>query len=137
YFHVTGVQTCALPILYNFSILRKAKKNFGGQLFGDAVGPISIVFYKKEQPQNPSDTIVYYAPKTYVRSNVIEGLSIDFSDIKYLPREECQKPDTKIWKVAMWGNNSDYGLYKSIIRRFETLSNVFELNTDKWVKGTG
>ena len=30
------------------NILRKAKKDFGGQLFGDATGPISIVHYQKE-----------------------------------------------------------------------------------------
>ncbi|WGU69164.1 hypothetical protein QIU19_04985 [Capnocytophaga canimorsus] len=37
-------QECYIEKLYNFSILRKVPKTFGGQLFGDAVGPISIVF---------------------------------------------------------------------------------------------
>jgi len=105
---------CYVEKVYNFSILRNAKKNFGGQLFGDATGPISIVFYQKEQPTNPSDTIAYYAPKTYIKSNIIEGLNIDFSDLKYLPREECQKPDTKIWKIAMWGGMNDWELIKKI-----------------------
>ena len=31
---------CYVEKIYNFSILRNAKKNFGGQLFGDATGPI-------------------------------------------------------------------------------------------------
>ncbi|MGJ8591744.1 MAG: HsdM family class I SAM-dependent methyltransferase [Aquaticitalea sp.] len=106
---------CYVEKVFNFSILRKAKKNFGGQLFGDATGPISIVFYKKEQPKKPSDKIAYYAPKTFIKSNVIDGLSIDFTDLKYLPREECQKPDTKIWKVAMWGGMNDWEL----IERFD------------------
>lgn len=104
---------CYVDKVFNFSILRNAKKNFGGQLFGDATGPISIVYYQKEKPQNPSNKIVYYAPKTFIKSNVIEGLSIDYSDLKYLPREECQKPDTKIWKVAMWGGMNDWGLIQS------------------------
>ena len=105
---------CYVEKVFNFSILRKAKKNFGGQLFGDATGPISIVFYQKEQPENSSDKIMYYAPKTFIKSNIIDGLSIDFTDIKYLPREECQKPDTKIWKIAMWGGMNDWELIKRL-----------------------
>ena len=101
---------CYVDKVYNFSILRNARENFGGQLFSDSTGPISIVFYQKEPPKKPSDKIVYYAPKTFIKSNVIEGLSMDFTDLKYLPRDECQKPDTKIWKVAMWGGISDWEL---------------------------
>lgn len=102
--------------IYNFSILRNAKKNFGGQLFGDATGPISIIYYQKEQPVNPSDKIAYYTPKTYIKSNIIEGLNIDFTDFKYLPREECQKPDTKIWKIAMWGGNRDIEIVDKLLK---------------------
>src|SRR5690554_6102914 len=105
---------CYVEKVFNFSILRNAKKNFGGQLFGGATGPISIVFYQKEQPKKPSNKIAYYAPKTYIKTNVIDGFSIDFTDLKYLPREECQKPDTKIWKIAMWGGISDWELIKNL-----------------------
>ncbi len=105
---------CYVEKVFNFSILRNAKKNFGGQLFGDATGPISIVFYQKEQPKKPSDKIAYYAPKTFIKSNIIDGLNIDFTDLKYLPREECQKPDTKIWKIAMWGGMNDWELVKKL-----------------------
>ena len=108
------LQTCYVEKVYNFSILRKAPKDFGGQLFSDAVGPISIVFYKKEWPQTPNPRIVYYAPKTYVKSNILEGVVIDSTDVKYLPREECQKPDTKIWKIAMWGGMADFELIKRL-----------------------
>lgn len=108
---------CYVEKVFNFSILRNAKKNFGGQLFGDATGPISIVFFQKEQPQKPNDKIAYYAPKTFIKSNVIDGLSIDFTDLKYLPREECQKADTKIWKVAMWGGMNDWELIQSFSKK--------------------
>lgn len=107
--------------IYNFSILRKAKKNFGGQLFGSAVGPISIVFYKKEIPENPNDTILYYAPKTYVKNDVLEGIVIDESDVKHLPRIECHKPNTKIWKIAMWGSYYD----------FEMIERIYSMNSLK------
>jgi type I restriction-modification system DNA methylase subunit len=105
---------CYVERVFNFSILRNAHEDFGGQLFGDATGPISIVFYQKEQPGEPSDKIVYYAPKTFIKTNVIDGLCIDFTDLKYLPRTECQKPDTKIWKVAMWGGLNDWNLVKKL-----------------------
>lgn len=127
---------CYVEKVFNFSILRNAKKNFGGQLFGDATGPISIVFYKKEQPNNPSDKIAYYAPKTFIKSNVIEGLSIDFTDLKFLPREECQKPDTKIWKIAMWGGMNDWELINNIIERSIPLKEYFKSEGNNWEKPT-
>lgn len=119
---------CYVEKVFNFSILRKAKKNFGGQLFGDATGPISIVFYQKNQPKNPEKKIAYYAPKTYIKSNVIEGLSIDWTDFKYLPREECQKPNTKIWKVAMWGGMNDWELINDLYRNHESFKDYLIAN---------
>jgi type I restriction-modification system DNA methylase subunit len=124
---------CYVDKVYNFSILRNAKKNFGGQLFGDATGPISIVYYQKEKPQNISDKILYYAPKTYIKSNVIEGISIDSTDVKHLPREECQKSDTKIWKVAMWGGINDWWFIKSFQEK--TVGDL--LSQKGFVKGLG
>ena len=123
---------CYVEKVFNFSILRNAKKDFGGQLFGDATGPISIVYFQKEQPEQASDKIVYYAPKTFIKSNVIDGLSIDFTDLKYLPREECQKSDTKIWKVAMWGGTNDWEL----IQRFDNskFNTVKTFNKEKKIK---
>lgn len=123
---------CYVEKVFNFSILRKAKKNFGGQLFGDATGPISIVFYQKEQPKTPFNKIAYYAPKTFIKSNVIDGLNIDFTDLKYLPREECQKRDTKIWKIAMWGGMNDWELIMSILDRSVSLKEYFKNEDNNW-----
>ena len=122
---------CYVEKVFNFSILRNAKKDFGGQLFGDATGPISIVFYQKEQPKKASDKIAYYAPKTYIRYNVIEGLSIDFTDLKFLPREECQKPDTKIWKVAMWGGMNDWELINKLTKSAKDVGSYLAKNKIK------
>lgn len=119
---------CYVEKIFNFSILRKAKKNFGGQLFGDATGPISIVLYQKEQPKKASDKIVYYAPKTFIKSNMIDGLSVDFTDLKYLPRKECQRPDTKIWKIAMWGGMSDWDLLKKLSKNRNNIGDYLSKN---------
>lgn len=103
--------------IYNFSILRKAPKNSGGQLFGSAVGPISIVFYQKETPKKTKETITYYAPKTYIKNSILEGIVIDDSDVKHLQRKECEKKDSKIWKIAMWGSYFDFELLEKLFKR--------------------
>lgn len=128
--------------IYNLSIFRKAPKTFGGQLFTSAVGPVSIVFYQKQSPRKPSDTIEYWAPKTYIKNSLVEGVIIDATDIKHLPRVECQKPNTKIWKIAMWGSLEDFKLIerlrskhsplKTFLKEFKIKSGVgFQLLTDK------
>ncbi|MCA6432937.1 MAG: N-6 DNA methylase, partial [Cytophagales bacterium] len=127
---------CYVEKVFNFSILRNSKKNFGGQLFGDATGPISIVFYQNKQPRKPSNKIAYYAPKTFIKSNLIDGLCIDFTDLKYLPREECQKPDTKIWKISMWGGMNDWMLIMNILGRSISLKEYFKNGGNSWAKPT-
>lgn len=131
-------QTCYVEKIYNFSILRKAPKNFGGQLFGDATGPISIVYYKSKPPNNPTANIAYYAPKTFIKSSVIEGLSIDFTDLKFLPREECEKSDTKIWKITMWGGINDWKLIDKISKSFNiSISDFLNMNSEAFEFGSG
>jgi type I restriction-modification system DNA methylase subunit len=107
--------------VYNLSIFRKAPKTFGGQLFSSAVGPVSIAFYQKHKPKKPSNTIEYWAPKTYIKNSLVEGVVIDSTDIKFLPREECQKPNTKIWKVAMWGSFEDFKLLERLKSSYSSL----------------
>ncbi|WP_396151483.1 class I SAM-dependent DNA methyltransferase [Flavobacterium sp.] len=114
--------------IYNFSILRKAPKFSGGQLFGSAVGPISIVFYQNEIPKKQKDTITYYAPKTYIKNDILEGIVIDSSDEKHLPRTECQKPDTKIWKIAMWGSYFDFELIEKLFKNKSLKSDLRKNN---------
>lgn len=118
--------------VYNFSILRKAPKFSGGQLFGSAVGPISIIFYQKENPKNPKDSIAYYAPKTYIKNDILEGIVIDSSDEKHLPRIECEKPESKIWKIAMWGSYFDFELINKLKSNFLTLKEYINKSNGVW-----
>ncbi|MDR2679439.1 MAG: N-6 DNA methylase, partial [Tannerella sp.] len=122
--------------IYNLSIFRKANKDFGEQLFNSASVPVSIVYYQKEPPRDVSDTVEYYAPKTYVKSSIVDGLVIDSADIKFLPRHECQKPDSKIWKIAMWGNRQDFNLISCLNRKSAVnLKSWFGRNN--WICATG
>jgi len=115
---------CYVEKIFNFSILRKAPQNFGGQLFGSAVGPISIVLYKSKPPKIINDRILYYAPKTYVKMDVLEGIVIDKTDLKFLPREVCKDPKTKIWKVAMWGNLNDLQLINKLTAKSTSIGEI-------------
>ena len=113
--------------IYNFSILRNPPKS-SGELFKSTIVPISIIFYQKEDPEIKKDTITYYAPKTYIKNDILEGIVIDSSDEKHLPRTECKKPDTKIWKIAMWGSYFDFELIEKINNKFENLKVHFDNN---------
>jgi len=123
--------------IYNLSIFRNVKKDFGGWLFEKATVPISIVYFQKNNPDIIPDTIEYCAPKTYIKFNLIEGIILDSSDIKFLPRIECQKPDTKIWKIAMWGGIQDFQLIKKIFKGRLSLKKHFNKNKDLWFYKTG
>jgi type I restriction-modification system DNA methylase subunit len=115
--------------VYNLSILRKAPKDFGGHLFSSATVPVSIVCFRKNPPKNPQPTVEYWAPKTFIKNHVAEGVLIDNTDIKYLPREICQQPDTKIWKIAQWGTMADYFLIEKL-RVFPVLNDLLDSNNN-------
>ncbi|MBN8570268.1 MAG: N-6 DNA methylase, partial [Ignavibacteria bacterium] len=126
---------CTVEKIYNFSILRKVPKDFGGQLFGSAVGPISILFFKRGSPKLSDERIVYYAPKSYIKTNMLEGIVIDASDVKYLPRTEYSKPDTKIWKILMWGGIQDFNIINKINSKFVSLETFIKNNNWKNARG--
>lgn len=120
--------------VYNLSILRKAPPTFGGQLFSSAVVPASIIFFQNKLPEKVSNTIEYWAPKTYIKSHLAEGVLIDSSDIKYLPRKECQKSDTKIWKISQWGDLNDFILLQRLKNR-NSLKTFFDDNNIEYGVG--
>ncbi|MDR1169574.1 MAG: N-6 DNA methylase, partial [Prevotellaceae bacterium] len=127
--------TCVERI-YNFSIFRKTKKDNVGQLFIPTAIPVCIAYYKKTLPNSVPSTVEYYAPQTCVQSNLIDSLVIDSAEIKFLPRHECQKPDTKIWKIAMWGNVHDFRLFLLLNDKASTNLKTC-LKQDKWRHATG
>lgn len=120
--------------VYNFSIFRNAKNDFGGQLFSSATVPTSIIYYQKENISNNQNRIEYCAPRTYVRSNLIDGIVMDSTDIKYLPQSECKKSDSKIWKIAMWGGLLDFNLIQMLDAKYSSLRTFLKKD---WVHRTG
>jgi len=122
--------------IYNFSILRKAKKKYGGQFIPSAVGPVCVIFYRSKKPDVSNERIIYCAPKSPVKRNMAEGVIIDSSDFKFLPREECARGDTNIWKVAMWASDRDYEIINRLSRE-KSLKDYFDSNRNIWHYGTG
>ncbi|MCF7859561.1 MAG: SAM-dependent methyltransferase [Candidatus Cloacimonetes bacterium] len=121
--------------VFNFSALRKARKGQGKSIFAHAVGPACVLFYRKNEPKQKRKTVTYVCPKPTVRDQFSDDLILDSLDFYYLPRYECEKPDSVIWKTAMWGTENDFQL-------IQTLSNMKPLNhylTEKngWYKGEG
>jgi hypothetical protein len=122
--------------IYNLSIFKKTKRDFGGQVFNSAAIPVCIAYYRKTFPSKISETVEYFAPQTYIQSNLVDGLVVDDAGMKFLPRHECQKPDTKIWKIAMWGNIHDFRLLSLLSNKSEIyLKSYFK--ADKWLHATG
>ncbi len=120
--------------VYNFSILRNTPKSEGSSLFGAATGPAGILIYSNTTPENPSSRILYCAPKTTLKHWAMNCIAIDATDIKYLPREECKKPNTNIWKTAMWGTEKDFTLIERL-KGNKTLLSVLKENG--WKKNAG
>lgn len=120
--------------LYNLSIYRKSPKSFGGSLFADAAVPVAIVYYRATPPADHSSTITYCAPKTYIKSNVFEGIVIDSSDIKYIPREFVSS-SVNIWKASMWANMRSYKLASRLLQ-LESLRQWMDEH-DGWIYGRG
>lgn len=116
----------------NLSIFRKAPSSFGGSLFSDASCPVCVVYYSPGRPA-VDDLVKYCSPKSFIKTNMVDGLLIDESDIKMLPVSECQKPESKLWKVAAWGNYYGYQLITRITKR--TLEDFFKLHG--WIYGRG
>jgi hypothetical protein len=121
--------------IYNFSILRKTTSRHGGNLFASASGPTSVIFYRKKSEGYADRPILYCAPKTAFKNNLIDGLAIDQSDVRFLPREECANPASKIWKIAMWGSQRDFTLIRRLADGGKSIGE--ELAERGWQSGRG
>ncbi|NQU88438.1 MAG: N-6 DNA methylase, partial [Mariniphaga sp.] len=119
----------------NFSALRKPKKGQGKSVFANAVGPACVIFFKNTEPKEPFEKLTYICPKPTEKDRFGDSLILDPLDFYYLPRKECEKPDTTIWKTAMWGTERDFLLIEKFSKG-KTLKHYLN-EKDGWVKGVG
>jgi len=116
----------------NLSIFRKAPASYGGSLFSSASCPVCVAYYKA-QPSDRQAVLRYYSPKSFIKSNIIDALVIDESDIKLLPIADCQNPHSNILKVASWGNYYGFKLIERLSGK--KLKQYFK--ESGWVTGRG
>ena len=121
--------------VFNLSSLSQAVKGLGKKLFADAVAPSCVLFYKKNTPEKQNRNITYICPKPTESNQFTDDLVLDTLDFYYLPRKECQKTDTIIWKTAMWGTENDF----SFIQKLSSYKSLNKYLTKKnnWYKGGG
>lgn len=121
--------------VFNFSALRRARKGQGKSIFADAVGPACVLFYMKNPPEKQKQKITYVCPKPTIRDQYSDELILDALDFYYLPRRECKKSDTIIWKTAMWGTENDFELIQTLSEKKKLSDYLTEKNG--WYKGEG
>jgi len=121
--------------VFNFSTYRKIKNDIGTNLFANAVGPACVIFFKKNIPQVHKHYITYICPKPSKNNCFTADLILDALDFYYIPRSECEKSDSLIWKVAMWGTENDFHLINSLKNRKNL--NFYLTKKNGWHKGVG
>ena len=120
--------------IYNFSVFRNAPSNFGGSLFSSASTPVAVLFYRATRPDNPSESITYWAPRTYVKSSLLYDIVLDSCDVKYLPRVLCEENDARIWKIGAWGNLMAH----RVVKKLDTMHTLLDTFNEKgWIFGRG
>jgi hypothetical protein len=89
-------------VVVNFSVVRHV-------LFEKAKQAAALIIYKprKQNKIKETETILYCVPKTSAAIQNRNTITIDASEIKYLPIHEVLKPNSKIFKIAMYGNLRD------------------------------
>ncbi|GEM_PF-288821 len=121
--------------VFNFSTYRKIKNDIGTNLFANAVGPACVIFFKKIIPSEQNHYITYICPKPSKNNCFTADLILDALDFYYIPRSECDKSDSLIWKVAMWGTENDFHLINSLKNRKNLKFYLTKKNG--WHKGVG
>lgn len=95
-------------------------------LFKNATSPGAVIIYRKrgnEIEDNQIENVLYCIPKSVETINCSQSIVIDASEIKFIPVREIIKENSKIFKIAMWGNVRDLKL----IEKFNYLKTLKEI----------
>lgn len=109
-------------VIVNFSVVRHV-------LFEKAKQAAALIIYKprKQNKIKETETILYCVPKASSAIQNRNTITIDASEIKYLPLLEVLKPNSKIFKIAMYGNLRDL----KFINRLHKIKSFDEQNVNQ------
>ncbi|MBI3125860.1 MAG: N-6 DNA methylase [Ignavibacteriales bacterium] len=100
-------------------------------LFKNATSPGAVVIYKKRNDEITdynNENILYCVPKSIETIECSQSIVIDASEIKFLPLREILKENSRVFKIAMWGNVRDLRLIEKMDR---VLPLINKLNTNE------
>lgn len=108
----------------NLSVVREI-------MFDNATSPGAVIIYR-----NPSlskkENIVYCVPKNIRTINNNQSLVIDSTEVKYITLSDILKENSKIFKIAMWGNMRD----SLFIDKLQKCPSILTLSSNE-SRGTG
>jgi hypothetical protein len=99
-----------VDIIVNLSVVRDV-------IFKNAKAPAVIVNFRRRRSGDENarkESVVYCVPKSVETIDSSQSIIIDASEIKYIPFREVFKEDSKIFKIAMWGNVRDMMLINKL-----------------------
>lgn len=84
-------------------------------MFKNASSPGAVFIYKKKTQQaEQKDYVTYCIPKSTEIIKHRQTVVIDASEVKFIPLREILKPNSKVFKIAMWGNARDLKLIEKL-----------------------
>ena len=80
-------------------------------IFENAKAPAAVIIYKKRNENNKrKEYVIYCVPKSEKIIKNRRTIVIDASEVKFIPLNEILRNESKVFKVAMWGNVRDLKL---------------------------
>lgn len=90
-------------------------------IFENAKAPAAVIIYKKRcESDIRKDYVIYCVPKNEIAIKNRRTIVIDASEVKFIPLNGILRNDSKIFKVAMWGNIRDLKL----LEKFSAITTI-------------
>lgn len=117
-FRIKFFKNNKISVIVNFAVVRDV-------LFEKAKQASALVIYKnrKEEEIDLVEDIIYVTPKTKSSIKNRKNITIDASEIKSLPISEIVKPNSKIFKIAMYGGLRDLK-FITMLNSFPKISDI-------------
>jgi len=109
-----------VSVVVNFALVRDV-------LFENAKKASVFIIYttRNKQEVEPTESFIYCVPKTKKSIQKRRTIIIDASEIKFLPTLEVLKPNSKIFKIGMYGGMRDLKFINKLIKKFKLVDENF------------